>query len=139
MLFELLTLKLYLCGRIDNSYGDVHVNSNIKELWESSVHLSILIVILIFGWRICIRLIVLHIESNSFQCKGCDVFLWQHQLYFTWWSNNFDFAFIFKDTKRCFQNYCGPWKYHCISADSGMSLLCLSLEASSTEWHLVLL
>lgn len=59
--------------------------------------------------------------------------------YFTWWFNNFDFAFTFKNIKRCFQNYCHPWKYHCTLVDSGMSLLCLSLEASSTEWHLVLL
>lgn len=121
MLFELLTSKLYLCDRIDNSYGDVDVNSNIKELWESSVPLSILIVILIFDWRICIRLILLHIENNSFQCNGCDVYLWQHQLCFTWCSNNFDFAFTFKDTKRCFQNYCDPWKYHC--------------EYFSRQWH----
>lgn len=66
-----------------------------------------------FDWRICIRLILLHIENDSFQCKGCDVYLWQHQLYFTWWSNNFNFAFILKNIKTYFQNYSGPWKHNC--------------------------
>lgn len=89
-------------------------------------------------WKICIRLIQLHIENTPFQCRDCHVYSIISCILrgdpTTWILHHF--KKIWKDASKITVIHEGITVF---LVDNGMSLLCLSLETSSTEWHFVLL